>query len=55
MNNEDGILSSLNDAKRALQYIKYNHEKYNIDKTKIGLMGSSAGATSSLWIGFMVN
>ena len=52
MNNEDGILSSLNDAKRALQYIKYNHEKFNIDKTKIGLMGSSAGATSSLWIGF---
>ena len=52
MNNEDGILSSLNDAKRALQYIKYNHEKFNIDKTKVGLMGSSAGATSSLWIGF---
>ena len=52
MNNEDGILSSLHDAKRALQYIKYNHEKFNIDKSKIGLMGSSAGATSSLWIGF---
>ena len=52
MNNEDGILSSLNDAKRALQFIRYNHEKFNIDKMKIGLMGSSAGATSSLWIGF---
>ena len=52
MNNDDGILSSLNDAKIALQFLRYNNKKFNINKTKIGLMGSSAGATSSLWIGF---
>tara|TARA_B100000963_G_scaffold127079_1_gene110904 strand:+ start:383 stop:1261 length:879 start_codon:yes stop_codon:yes gene_type:complete len=52
MNNDDGILSSLNDAKMALQFLRYNNKKFNINKTKIGLMGSSAGATSSLWIGF---
>ena len=51
-NNDDGILVSLNDAKRALQFLRFNSEKYKIDKTKIGVMGSSAGATSSMWLGF---
>ena len=39
-------------TKMALQFLRYNNKKFNINKTKIGLMGSSAGATSSLWIGF---
>ena len=51
-NNNDGILISLNDAKRALQFLRYNSDKYKIDKSKIGVMGSSAGATSSMWLGF---
>ena len=46
----DGILISLNDAKRALQFLRYNSDKYKIDKSKIGVMGSSAGATSSMWL-----
>ena len=50
-NNDDFLLSSLNDAKRALQYLKFNHEKFNLIKNKVALMGASAGATSSLWIG----
>lgn len=33
----------LNDANRAIRYIKANAEKYNIDSTKIGIMGFSAG------------
>tara|TARA_B100001175_G_scaffold28289_1_gene20816 strand:+ start:1966 stop:2907 length:942 start_codon:yes stop_codon:yes gene_type:complete len=50
-NNDDFLLSSLNDAKRALQYLKFNSEKFNLLKNKVALMGASAGATSSLWIG----
>lgn len=50
-NNDDFLLSSLNDAKRALQYLKFNNEKFKLLKNKVALMGVSAGATSSLWIG----
>lgn len=31
------------DAKRAMRYIRYNAQKYNIDENKIGIMGFSAG------------
>ena len=51
-NNDDGILTSLNDAKRALQFLRHKSDQFRIDKSKIGVMGSSAGATSSLWLGF---
>ena len=50
-NNDDFLLSSFNDAKRALQYLKFYSDKYNRLKSKVALMGASAGATSSLWIG----
>jgi acetyl esterase/lipase len=50
-NNDDFLLSSFNDAKRALQYLKFYSDKYNLLKSKAALMGASAGATSSLWIG----
>ena len=50
-NNDDFLLSSLNDAKRALQYLKFNNEKFNLIKNKVALMGASAGAPSALWIG----
>lgn len=47
-----GIKACLNDAKRCLQYIRYNHEKYNIDKIKIACSGGSAGAGTALWLAF---
>lgn len=31
------------DARRAVQYVRYNAEKFGIDPNKIGVMGSSAG------------
>lgn len=31
------------DARRAMRYVRYNAEKYGIDKTKVAIMGSSAG------------
>lgn len=50
-NDTEGVLKSLNDSKRALQFIKYHANNLNINKNKILLIGSSAGAGTSLWIG----
>jgi len=47
-----GIGRCLNDVKTALQYIRHNALKYNIDKEFIGCYGISAGAGSSLYLGF---
>ena len=47
-----GILASLNDSKRCLQYLRYNAKKYNLDKTRIACSGGSAGAGTSLWLAF---
>ncbi len=47
-----GILASMSDSKRCLQYVRYNAEKYNIDKSKIACSGGSAGAGTSLWLAF---
>jgi hypothetical protein len=47
-----GVGRCLNDVKRAIQYIRYNASKYNIDKQRIGCYGISAGAGSSLFLAF---
>nr|WP_319510636.1 alpha/beta hydrolase [uncultured Draconibacterium sp.] len=47
-----GILGSMNDSKRCLQYIRANAEKYNLDKNRIACSGGSAGAGTSLWLAF---
>ena len=49
-----GVLKSLNDSKRAVQYIRHIHESLNIDKNRIGLFGVSAGGSTSLWIGALM-
>ena len=46
----EGVLKSLKDSKRALQFIRYHAETLNIDKENIVLMGNSAGSGTSLWI-----
>lgn len=46
----EGVLKSLNDSKRALQYIRYIHNELNIDKENIVLFGSSAGASTAFWL-----
>ncbi len=50
-NDTIGVKKSLSDVKNCLQFIRQNASKYNIDKTRIGLYGSSAGAGSVLWLG----
>lgn len=47
-----GIMASMNDSKRCLQYLRYHSELYNIDKNKIACSGGSAGAGTSLWLAF---
>jgi hypothetical protein len=45
-----GVIKCLNDAKRALQFIRYRSNDLHIDPLKIALTGSSAGAGTSLWL-----
>ena len=40
----------MRDCARALQFLRYNSKKYNLDKTRIGSYGESAGAGASLWL-----
>jgi len=42
----------LGDAARALQFVRSKAAEWNIDKTRIGATGGSAGACSSLWLAF---
>ena len=46
----EGVLKSLNDSRRALQYIRYIDQELNIDKEDIVLFGTSAGASTALWL-----
>ncbi len=52
----DGVVppvkGPLSDAARALQFVRSKAAEWNIDKTRIGASGGSAGACSSLWLAF---
>ena len=48
----DGVIKSLTDSTRALQFIRYHAAQLNVDPSNVILMGGSAGAGTSLWIGF---
>ena len=42
----------LEDAARAVQFLRSKAGEWNIDKSRVGATGSSAGACSSLWLAF---
>jgi len=44
--------AQMHDCARALQYLRYHAAEYNIDPTRAGATGSSAGAGISLWLAF---
>lgn len=46
----EGVLKSLHDSKRAIQYMRYIHKELNIDTENIVLFGTSAGASTALWL-----
>ncbi|QDT32919.1 alpha/beta hydrolase [Thalassoglobus polymorphus] len=51
-NVEPPVKAPLGDAARALQFIRSKASEWNLDKTKIGATGGSAGACTSLWLAF---
>ncbi|MEO0415124.1 MAG: alpha/beta hydrolase, partial [Verrucomicrobiota bacterium] len=46
------VKAPLHDAARALQFVRSKAVEWNIDKSKVGAAGGSAGACSSLWLAF---
>lgn len=46
----EGVIKSLNDSKRALQFIRHHADLLHIEPSKIVLTGGSAGAGTSLWL-----
>lgn len=48
---QGGVLTSLKDAARALQFLRYHFPSLNIDPEQVALYGGSAGAGASLWLG----
>jgi acetyl esterase/lipase len=49
---EPPVKACLYDAARALQTIRSKAKDWNVDRTRIGSTGSSAGACTSLWLAF---
>lgn len=47
----NGVIRSLNDSKRALQFMRYQAANLNIDPEKIAIYGGSAGAGTAIWLG----
>ena len=48
-NEKEGLLKSLKGSQRALQYLRHT-ALYNIDPERVVLLGSSAGASTALWL-----
>jgi acetyl esterase/lipase len=46
------VKAPLEDAARALQFVRWKAKEWNIDKQRIGATGGSAGGCSSLWLAF---
>lgn len=46
------VKAPLHDAARALQFVRSKAAQWNLDKTRVGAAGGSAGACSSLWLAF---
>jgi acetyl esterase/lipase len=46
------VKAPLHDAARALQFVRNKASEWNLDKSRVGAAGGSAGACSSLWLAF---
>lgn len=50
---EDPLYPAIvHDGARALQFLRYQATKYNLDKTRFGATGGSAGGQMLMWLGF---
>ncbi len=52
---EPPVKAPLEDAARALQFVRSRAKEWNLDKKRIGATGDSAGGCSSLWLAFHDN
>ena len=43
---------AMHDAARAVQFLRHNAKRFNLDKTRFAAAGSSAGACISMWLAF---
>lgn len=46
------VRTPLYDAARALQFVRSKANEWNLDKSRVGASGASAGACTSLWLAF---
>ena len=44
------VIGPLNEAARALQFVRSKGAGWKLDKTRVGAFGGSAGGASSLWL-----
>jgi acetyl esterase/lipase len=49
---EPPVKAPLYDAARAIQLLRSKAKEWNLDKTRVGATGGSAGACTSLWLAF---
>lgn len=49
---EPPVMAPLQDAARALQFVRTHSKEWNLNKERIGASGVSAGGFSSLWLAF---
>lgn len=48
---QGGVLTSLHDAARALQFLRFHYQSLHLDPDNVAVYGVSAGAGASLWLG----
>lgn len=48
---QGGVLTAMRDSARALQFLRYYYQSFNLDPENVALYGGSAGAGTSLWLG----
>jgi len=46
------VPAPLLDAARAVQFVRHHADEWGLDKTRVGLVGHSAGGCTSLWLAF---
>lgn len=49
------MLDAVEDARAAVRFMRKNAEEYHLDTDRIVIMGESAGAYTSLWLGYAKN
>jgi acetyl esterase/lipase len=49
---EPPVKAPLHDAARAIQFLRSKAKEWNLDRTRVGATGGSAGACTSLWLAF---